>query len=104
MKNQPLQQNLSPEQVEILKNAGNDSEQMIASSAYQDSYSENRILYKKVWISGVEVFEFSNNPEDELYNVRFTLVGQGNGNYILAKDRKSTRLNSSHVKISYAVF
>ncbi|MGE4346095.1 MAG: hypothetical protein AB7D46_01645 [Flavobacteriaceae bacterium] len=87
MKNQSLQQNLSPEQVEILKNAGNDSEQMIASSAYEDSYSENRILYKKVWISGVEVFEFSNNPEDELYNVRFTLVGQGNGNYILANNQ-----------------
>lgn len=87
MKNQPLQQNLSPEQVEILKNAGNDLEQMVASSAYEDSYSENRILYKKVWISGVEVFEFSNNPEDELYNVRFTLVGQGNGNYILANNQ-----------------
>lgn len=87
MKNQPLQQNLSPEQVEILKNAGNDSEQMVASSAYEDSYSENRILYKKIWVSGVEVFEFSNNPEDELYNVRFTLVGQGNGNYILANNQ-----------------
>lgn len=87
MKNQPLQQNLSPEQVEILKNAGNNSEQMVASSAYEDSYSENRILYKKVWVSGVEVFEFSNNPEDELYNVRFTLVGQGNGNYILANNQ-----------------
>lgn len=87
MKNQPLQQNLSPEQVEILKNAGNDSEQMIASSAYEDSFSENRILYKKVWVGGVEVFEFSNNPEDELYNVRFTLVGQGNGNYILANNQ-----------------
>src|SRR5690554_1978241 len=87
MKNQPLQQNLSPEQVEILKNAGNDSEQMVASSAYEDSYSENRILYKKVWVGGVEVFEFSNNPEDELYNVRFTYVGQGNGNYILANNQ-----------------
>lgn len=87
MKNQPLQQNLSQEQVEILKNAGNNPDEMVASSAYQDSYSENRILYKKVWISGVEVFEFSNNPEDELYNVRFTLVGQGNGNYILANNQ-----------------
>ena len=87
MKNQPLQQNLSPEQVEILKNAGNNPDEMVASSAYPDSYSENRILYRKVWIGGVEVFEFSNNPEDELYNVRFTLVGQGNGNYILANNQ-----------------
>jgi len=47
LKNQPLQQNLSPEQVEILKNAGNDSTKMIVPSAYQDSFSENRILYKK---------------------------------------------------------
>lgn len=87
MKNQPLQQNLSEEQMEILQNAGNDPDQMVAPSAYQDSYSENRILYKKNWINGVEVFEFSNNPEDELYNVRFTLVGQGNGNYVLANNQ-----------------
>jgi len=87
MKNQPLQQNLSEEQVEILKNAGNDPGQMVAPSAYQDSFSENKILYKKVMVNGVEVFEFSNNPEDELYNVRFTYVGNGNGNYILANNQ-----------------
>lgn len=87
MKNQPLQQNLSAEQVEILKNAGNDPEQMVAPSAYLDSYSENKILYKKVWIAGVEVFEFSNNPEDELYNVRFSLVGNNNGDYILTNNQ-----------------
>lgn len=87
MRNQPLQQNLSAEQVEILKNAGNDPEQMVAPSAYLDSYSENKILYKKVWIAGVEVFEFSNNPEDELYNVRFSLVGNNNGDYILTNNQ-----------------
>src|SRR5690606_41806031 len=32
-------------------------------------------------------------------------VGIGDGNYLPdGRDRKSTRLNSSHVKISYAVF
>lgn len=92
MKNQPLQQNLSEEQVEILKNAGNNSDEMVAPSAYQDNFSENKILYKKVWINGVEVFEFSNNPEDELYNVRFTLVGNGNGNYILANNQAVGRI------------
>jgi len=87
MKNQPLQQNLSQEQAEILKNAGNDTEKMVAPSAYKDSFSENRILYKKVMINGVEAFEFSNNPQDELYNVRFTLVGENNGNYILESNQ-----------------
>jgi hypothetical protein len=84
VKNQPLQQNLSEEQVAILQDAGDDTGLMTAPSAYVDSYSENKILYRKVIINGAEVFEFSNNPDEELYNVRFSLVGNNNGNYILA--------------------
>lgn len=84
VKNQPLQQDLSTEQVTILKEAGDDSSLMNAPSAYVDSYSENKILYKKVIINGVEAFEFSNNPDDELYNVSFTLVGNNEGSYTLA--------------------
>jgi len=83
VKNQPLQQNLSSEQVEVLKNAGDDVNLMNAPSAYLDTYSDNKILYKKVTIGGVEVFEYSNNPQDELYNAKFTLVGANLGNYIL---------------------
>lgn len=83
VKNQPLQQNLSEEQVTILKEAGDNSNLMTAPSAYLDSYSENKILYKKSFIGTTEIFEFSNNPDDELYNVRFTFVGQNLGNYIL---------------------
>lgn len=84
VKNQPLQQNLSAEQVEVLKEAGDNSAAMTAPSAYVDSYSENKILYRKTTIGGVEVFEFSNNPTDELYNVRFSLVGPNQGNYRLS--------------------
>ncbi|NMH25967.1 hypothetical protein [Flavobacterium solisilvae] len=83
VKNQPLQQNLSSEQVEVLKNAGDDINLMNAPSAYLDTYSDNKILYKKTTIGGVETFEYSNNPDDELYNVKFTLVGVNLGNYIL---------------------
>jgi len=83
VKNQPLQQNLSEEQVTILKEAGDNSNLMTAPSAYLDSYSENKILYKKSFIGTTEIFEFSNNPTDELYNVRFTFVGQNLGNYVL---------------------
>ncbi len=46
-KNQPLQQNLSTEQVDILQLAGDDTSLMIAPSATPEAYSENRILYKK---------------------------------------------------------
>lgn len=87
VKNQPLQQNLSSEQIDILQNAGDDISQMNGPSAYLDTYSENKILYRKVLIGGVEVFEYSNNPIDELYNVRFSLVGNNQGNYILANNQ-----------------
>ncbi len=87
VKNQPLQQNLSSEQIAILQNAGDAISQMNGPSAYLDTYSENKILYKKVLIGAVEVFEYSNNPDDELYNVRFSLVGNNQGNYILVNNQ-----------------
>lgn len=83
-KNQPLQQNLSPEQVEILANAGDDRSLMTAPSEVSETFTENRILYRKEFINGIEAFVFSNNPNDELFSVRFTLVGNSQGNYILS--------------------
>jgi len=84
VKNQPLQQNLSPEQVQALVAAGDNPDLMTAPSAYSDTYSENKVLYKKVLAGAVEVFEYSNNKDDELYNVKFSLIGNNLGNYILA--------------------
>ncbi len=81
LKNQPLQQSLNSEQVAILSNAGDDQSLMTAPSASPEAYNENRILYKKITDNGVEVFEFSNNAEDELYLVNFTAVGSQQGNY-----------------------
>ncbi|MGF1555645.1 hypothetical protein [Paucihalobacter sp.] len=82
-KNQPLQQNLSTEQVQILADAGDDTSQMVAPSAVPQEFSENRILYRKELFNGEEIFVFSNNPDDELFSVRFTLVGNNQGNYVL---------------------
>ncbi len=83
-KNQSLQQNLSTEQVEILANAGNDISLMVAPSEVPEVFSENRILYKKELINGIEAFVFSNDPNDDLFSVRFTLLGDNQGNYILS--------------------
>jgi hypothetical protein len=58
----------------------------------QDTYSENKILYKKVDLNGVEIFVFSNDPDDELYSVRFTLVGEGNGNYMISDSSAISRI------------
>ena len=82
-KNQPLQQNLSSEQVEILSNAGDDQSLMVAPSDSPQAFDDNRILYRKDIVNGEEIFVFSNNPDDDLFSVRFTLVGANLGNYIL---------------------
>ncbi|RAR72791.1 hypothetical protein [Flavobacterium aciduliphilum] len=84
VKNQPLQQNLSADQVAILQNAGDDPSLMNAPSAYLDTYSENKILYKKITVNGVTVYQYSNNATDELYNVKFTYMGANLGNYVLS--------------------
>ena len=83
-KNNPLQQNLSIEQTEILSNAGDDKTQMVAPSSIEEPFNENRILYKKETVNGIETFVFSNNPEDILYSVKFTNVGENQGNYIIS--------------------
>ncbi len=41
---------------------------------------------EKVTIGGVEVFEYSNDETETLFNVRFSLVGNNLGNYILANN------------------
>ncbi|QNM85479.1 hypothetical protein H9W90_15025 [Polaribacter pectinis] len=84
-KNQPLQQSLTDEQKQILANAGNNTDLMIAESAYLDTFNENKILYKKIVNGSVETFEYSTNQNDELYTVNFTNVGTNNGDYIINK-------------------
>jgi len=91
-KNQPLQQNLSEEQVAILQAAGDDMDAMTAPSAIPDSYSENKILYRKDVINGQEVFVFSSNPDDELFSVRFSLVGDNQGNYVVSDQSAISRI------------
>ncbi|MDC7995177.1 hypothetical protein [Altibacter sp. HG106] len=91
-KNQPLQQNLSEEQVDILQQAGDDMDLMTAPSAIPDTFSENKILYRKELINGEEVFVFSTNPDDELFSVRFSLVGPNQGDYVLSNESTISRV------------
>ena len=85
-KNQPLQQSLSSEQVAILQGAGDDQDAMTAPSSVPENYEDGKFLYKKqLFFNGEEIFVFSNNPQDELFNVRFTLVGDNLGDYKLSQ-------------------
>lgn len=84
VKNSPVDQNLSDDQKQILADAGNDKSKMIAPSAVEAIYSENRVLYRKAVIDGTEVFEYSNDPNETLYQVNFSYVGENNGDYMLS--------------------
>ncbi|OOV17138.1 hypothetical protein [Flavobacterium sp. LM4] len=92
LKNQPLQQNLSSEQVEVLSQAGDDTTLMTAPSAYEDTYSNTKILYKKTIQNSVEIYEYSNNSADVLYNVKFSLVGVNSGNYVIQNTNSVERI------------
>jgi len=92
LKNQPLQQNLSPEQVQIIGEAGDDTTLMKAPSAYEDTFSDKKILYKKTIVNGIEVYEHSTNPDDVLYNVKFSLIGASSGNYVIKNTNSVERI------------
>lgn len=83
LKNQPIQQNLSSEQALILKEAGDNTALMVAPSAIVAQYDAEIIQYKKKLLGTTSIYEYSNDPAIELYNVQFTLTGKNKGNYIL---------------------
>ena len=87
LKNQPLQQQLTTEQVDVLQEAGDDQSQMVASGVRPAEFSENRVLYEKEIQNGEEIFVFSIDPDAELFQVNFTNVGQNQGNYILSDEQ-----------------
>ncbi len=83
-KNQAIQQDLTDQQKQILADAGNDKTKMVAPSAVLDAYSENKILYRKEFVGPIEIFVYSNNSNDILYNVRFSNLGTNQGSYQLS--------------------
>ncbi|REH00053.1 hypothetical protein [Flavobacterium aquicola] len=92
LKNQPVQQNLTQEQALILKDAGDNTSLMTAPSAVAADYDEKKIQYKKTILGSSTIYEYSADPNDELYNVTFTLIGQAKGNYILTNPTSVDRI------------
>ena len=82
-KNKTIHQDLTDEQKQILADAGDDKSKMIAPSGVPAVYAENKILYKKVIVNNEEVFVFSNDPNDELYQVNFIYIGENKGDYFI---------------------
>lgn len=91
-KYQPVQLNLTPEQQVILAQSGDLKTNMVVPSAVPAVYDANKVLYKKVILNGVEVFQISNNPLDVLFEVQFTFAGNHLGDYNLTKSTINGRV------------
>jgi len=91
-KNQPVQLNITPEQEAILAKSGDSQISMVVPSAVPSAFDANKILYKRVLLNGIDIFEVSNNPLDSLFDVRFTFMGKNNGDYNLTKSTANGRV------------
>src|SRR2546430_9268206 len=61
-------------------------------------------LFRSIESDGDPLIGPEAHVEADIRGARITLAGLVRGNVIATKDRKSTRLNSSHRQISYAAF
>ncbi len=82
-KNQPLQQNLSPEERLLLTTIGDQLDDALVSSIDTTSFSDSQILYALRDSLGYDsVLVYSTSAAEALYSAVFTFVGAGNGDYV----------------------
>jgi hypothetical protein len=87
-RNSPINQTLDPRQKQFLADIGDSVHQALYPSQVLDTFSVNKILYKKIdtIFNGTmhdSVYVHALSPGDKLYNLAFTEVGQGMGDYVL---------------------
>jgi hypothetical protein len=86
-KNSSINQTLSTEQKQFLSQIGNNTDSARFPNAVPDTFSVNKILYKKIdsLHNGIHdtIYVYSVSSSDTLYNLSFTNVGPGKGDYTL---------------------
>ncbi len=89
-KNSSINQSLTTPQKQFLSQIGNNLDSAIYPNAMPDTFSVNKILYKKIdtTINGVKdtIYVYSVDQKDSLYNLSFTNMGPGRGNYAPVND------------------
>ncbi|MFO7829325.1 MAG: hypothetical protein R6V23_11925 [Bacteroidales bacterium] len=85
-KNQPLNQDLTDEQKQLLAESGDDIQNAFVPNVDSVDFRNDYVLYKKTdtTINGIvyEIYKYSTNPEKAIYQVGFSYTGENNGNYI----------------------
>lgn len=84
-KNQPLDQDLSPTEVNLLKGVGDNLNQAWVNTAQSTDFDPEKLLYQQVdtTVNGATytIFRQTSNPSAQVYQVTFSYVGEGKGSY-----------------------
>ncbi|HRO43001.1 MAG TPA: hypothetical protein PL009_09215 [Flavipsychrobacter sp.] len=96
-KNQSFLQTLSGEQKRFLGTIGDSIQNAFYPNIALDSFAPNKILYRimDTVVNGIiydSVFVYSTNPDSAIYNLSFSFVGEGKGNYIISSRNANGRV------------
>ena len=85
-RNSQINQNLDEDQKRFLFNIGDSINKALYPTIAVDSFSKEKILYEKIYFQNGSVtdsfYKYSIDPATARFNLSFTDVGVGNGNYI----------------------
>ena len=93
LKDQPLDQDLSDAQKQLLYNIGDSLHLAISPKADSVVFNGTEVLYKKIDSLGYSpVYVYSTHPDSAHYRLSFSMVGSGNGDYIQIKSAANGRV------------
>jgi hypothetical protein len=82
-RNQPLQQQLSEEEREVLQLAGDDPLAATVPGVDSTGFAPDQVLYRQTDSLGYfPVYVYSVDPENAIYRLTFTQLGAGQGDYV----------------------
>jgi hypothetical protein len=88
----PLLQELSFSDQQYLSTIGDNLSAAFLSGVDSVGHNENKVLYRKVNIAGVDVYEYSTNRDSAFYEVKFSQIGAGLGSYRLDRSTVNARI------------
>lgn len=86
-RNQPLQQDLSDADRNLLINVGDNIDQAVISGVEQVEFADDQVLYKLEQDTNTDgtidsIYVYSTSADSAIYQVSFSDMGFGNGNYV----------------------
>lgn len=85
-KNQPIDQDMSREQIDLLAQIGDRIDQAIIPQADSADFNPDKIMYEKrdtlVNSTNYRIYRYSTNPTTSHFVVNFSYLGDGKGSYI----------------------